>query len=454
MTADTPDPLRLAEYDAGAGVGLTEAERRPTLSPAGRARLDALLTDPYAPAWTHTAGDRLSAESVARSASAQSTTAWLVEHLATVRALPAYRGHVGPLVELGDFPLVDRSHLIADIGGFVPVGANLDLLVHGTSSGSTGHALQIPDQLEDVARTLTLVRDLVAARGVEWHPEPDRLALAYVVRQRQAFTYASTLSAFGEATMARLNLNAQVWPDRDRFLLRHDPQVITGDPTALAELLDPALTGRLHPLALVSGAAELSAALRGDLVGSYGCPVLDLYGLHETRPIAVSADGGPHVVLDRRVLVEILDPDGDPVAEGGRGEIVVTAGENPLLPLARYRTGDFGRLVRVAGRPAIADLEGRASVVFVAADGSPVPSVDLTQLLQAAGAHGWQVEQAADGRVAARVVRGDGERIVAALTSLLGSVVTVAVLDRLSDLGEGKPRRFASRVRAETRPRD
>ena len=134
------------------------------------------------------------------------------------------------------------------------------------------------------------------------------------------------------------------------------------------------------------------------------------------------------------------------VPEGARGEIVVTAGENPLLPLARYRTGDFGRLVTVDGRPAIADLEGRASVTFSAADGRVVPSVDLTQLLQAAGAHGWRVEQGADGAVAADVVRGDADRVRDALGALLGRPVAVRRLERLDELGEGKVRRYASAV--------
>ncbi len=441
---DAPDPLRLPEYVAGDAVALTEAERRPTLSAAGRVRLEALLADPFAPAWTHTVGDRLDAAAVVRAAEPLRVEGWLEPHLATVRALPAYRHHPGPLVELADFPLVDRAHLMADVGGFVPRDADLDQLVQGTSSGSSGHALLIPDHLEDVARTLTLLRRLVAGAGVGWRPEPDRLALAYVVRQRRAFTYASTLSTFAEAPMARLNLDPTTWPGRDDFLVRYDPQVVSGDPTALAALLEDGLVGRLHPLALVSGATEFSAGLRADLVAAYGCPVLDVYGLHETRPVAVSPDGGPHRVLDRRVLVEVLDPDGQPVADGERGEIVVTAGENPLLPLARYRTGDHGRLVVVDGRPAIADLEGRATVTFMASDGRGVPSVDLTQLLQAAGAHGWRVEQAFDGSVAADVVRGDADQARDALAALLGRPVAVRRLDRLTDLGEGKPRRYRS----------
>ena len=448
------DPLRLPEYAAQAAVALTEAERRPTLSAGGRVRLEALLTDPDAPVWTHTAGDRLDAEAVARAGVPRPTDGWLEEHLASVRALPAYRHHPGPLRELEDFPLVDRTHLMADIGGFVPLDADLDRLVQGTSSGSTGHALLIPDDLEDVARTLTLLRGLVAEAGVAWRPDASRLALAYVVRQRRAFTYASTLSTFDEALMARLNLDPAAWPGRDAFLVRLDPQVVSGDPTALASLLEPGLAGRLHPLALVSCATELSAALRADLEAAYGCPVLDLYGLHETRPVAVSPDGGPHRVLDRRVLVEVLDPEGRAVAAGERGEVVVTAGENPLLPLARYRTGDHGRLVMLDGRPAIADLEGRESVTLVAADGRRVPSVDLTQLLQTAGAHGWRVEQDAEGAVTADVVRGDTEQVRAALVALLGRPLVVRRLERLADLGEGKPRRYRSALSSEAARND
>jgi phenylacetate-CoA ligase len=280
--------------------------------------------------------------------------------------------------------------------------------VHGSSSGSTGRALLIPDDIEDTARTFHLLVALAEEQGVSWQPDPERMALAHVVHQRQAFTYASVISSFDQATMARLNLADGQWPDRGaraRFFEAQNPQAISGSPTSLAELLDPSLVAVLHPLVIFSGAMGLSGALRADLVAAYGCPVIDIYGLHETRPIASSADGGPFVVLDRRVHVEVVDEEGRQAAEGALGEIVVTAGENPLLPLVRYRTGDFGRLVDVDGRRAIADLEGREATTFLASDGSRVPCVDLTQHLQAAGSHGWSVVQDATGRVDAAIVR-------------------------------------------------
>jgi phenylacetate-CoA ligase len=192
----------------------------------------------------------------------------------------------------------------------------------------------------------------------------------------------------------------------------------------------------------------LAAPLRARLERAFGCPVLDVYGLHETRPIAVRSDDGPFRVLDRRVHVEVLDFRADvAMPEGEMGEIVVTAGENPLLPLVRYRTGDAGRLVRMPdGAVAIADLEGRENTRFRAADGTLVPCVELTQQLQAHGAEGWSVEQPADGSLRARIVGGDADGVQRALVALLSVPVSLERMLRLSELGEGKPRRYRSAV--------
>jgi len=437
------DPLEISDYEPNGYIALTDDQRWPALTPSARARLDDALTGPFAPPWNHRTGHRLDETAVGRARHPLPTAGWLDEHLATVRALPAYRRVPGPLDRLEDFPLVTREDLVADIGGFVPRGADLSGMVHGTSSGATGHALWIPDHVEEVARTFWLVVELVRAQGVDWRPDEQRMALAYVVNQRQAYTYASSVPGFGGATMARVNLGMEGWSGRDDYLERADPQVISGSPVSLAALLDPELRRRLHPLAIVSGATHLSAALRDDLSAAFGCPVLDIYGLHETRPIGVSVDGGPFVVLDRRVHVEVLDRSGEPVVPGERGEIVVTAGENPLLPLARYRTGDFGRLVEVDGRAAIADLEGREDTLFRSPEGRPVPTVDLTQQLQAAGARAWSVVQEADGKVAVRMVGGSAADIEERFAILLGPT-TVERLARIEELGEGKPRRYRS----------
>jgi phenylacetate-CoA ligase len=263
------------------------------------------------------------------------------------------------------------------------------------------------------------------------------MAVANLVFQQQAFTYVSVISSFAHRAMARLNLHPSSWVDlasRDRFLADADPQILSGHPTSLAELLDAGLDSLLHPTVIFSGAMALSAPLRVRLEAAFACPVIDVYGLHETRPIAARTDDGPFRILDRRVHVEVLDPRRDvAVRPGAVGEIVVTAGENPLLPLVRYRTGDFG-------------LEGRDNTRFRAEDGTLVPCVELTQQLQARGALGWSIEQHADGRLHAVIAGGDEAGIRLALTALLGVPIELRRVERLIDLGDGKPRRYRSTV--------
>ena len=430
------DPLGLQDYVPFGQVALTDEQRWPGLSVAGRERLAALEQHPHAPAWRHRVGHRLTPAEQQAATRQLPLDDWLSQHLALARTLPAYRRHTGPLDSLTDFPLIGREDLVDDIAAFVPPGADLGRMLHGTSSGSTGAALVMPDDPDELARGFHWLRGLV---GAHWEPMDHRVALVQTVFQRQAFTYTSVIPGFDEALMARLNLHPAAWAggatQRDAYLRDTDPQVISGTPTSLEVLLDPGLAAVLRPLALISGAMTLTAPLRRALEAAYDCPVLDVYGLHETRPIAVSDDGGPFAVAERRVHVEVL-----------AGEVVVTCGENQFLPLVRYRTGDYARLVSHRGRPALTNLEGREATVFVSATGVVVPCVDLTQQLQAAGARGWSVDQDAHGRVSAVVASGDQHRVTEALRLLLGHPVEVTQVRTLAELGPGKPRRYSSAI--------
>lgn len=448
--ADLEGVLALAEYAPGEAAVLSDAERWPTLDADGASRLDRWRRHPAAPRWTHATGDRLTAAQLERVRHPLPTEGWLGEHLETVRRTPRYRG-MPTDASLDDFPTIARADLVADLGAYVPLDADLDRMLHGTSSGSTGAALLIPDDVEEVARGFHLLVALAASAGAAVEPSGERMALMNLVHQRQAFTYVSVISSFAQRAMARVNLHPSAWTDIDarrRFLAEADPQILSGHPTSLGELVDAGLDDVLHPAVIFSGAMALSAPLRARLERAFRCPVIDVYGLHETRPIAARSDDGPFRVLDRRVHVEVLDPRADiAVPPGEMGEIVVTAGENPLLPLVRYRTGDVGRLVALdAGGVGIADLEGRENTRFVAGDGALVPCVELTQQLQAHGAQGWSVEQTADGAVRARIAGGDAEGVRRALSALLGVPAAVERVERLSELGEGKPRRYRSAV--------
>lgn len=107
-----------------------------------------------------------------------------------------------------------------------------------------------------------------------------------------------------------------------------------------------------------------------------------------------------------------------------------------------------GALVRLPdGGVGIDRFEGREHTEFVAADGSRLPAIDLTQHLQAHGGWGWRVEQAADRSVAVLLAGGDAAAIEAALGALFGPVpLAVTSVRSVGDLGEGTTRRSAPPV--------
>ncbi|MFD6165366.1 AMP-binding protein [Oerskovia sp. NPDC060287] len=462
-----PDAL-LGEYAPFGNVALDDAERWPTLTPDGAARLDALRRHPAAPVWVHATGDRLTAGDLpvlaatahrfaeraaegerdgtgdgggtdddrtgpgaegSRPATAQDVPAWVTDLVERAHAVvPRYRrardqrrSHARS--PLDDLPPVTRDDLRADLASFVPVDVDLSRVLEGTSSGSTGAAVVVPLHPVAVAADLALLQLLVRGAGATWTPHEDRLGLVNLVDQRAAFTYVSAMTGFDAASgrpgsrlgvplMARVNLDPGAWrdpADRSTFLRGTDPQVLSSSPLPLLALADlDAREGlRLHPAAVVSGAAHLSSPARARLRAAWGVPVVDLYGLRETGAVASRADDGPFVVVPRRVWVEILSDDGTPVPDGSPGEVVVTTDENPYLPLLRYRTGDRARIVRPhgpGGRVELHDLEGRSPVRYLHADGRWLGSVDATQVLQAAGIAAWQLHQRADGTIELTVV--------------------------------------------------
>lgn len=396
---------------------LTETERWPLLTENARRMLHRLYQHPHAPKYNHRCGDRLRREGLRRVGkyareleSARigwkpgEIPAWVRRFAKRcLEKVPVYRARGGSADDFLALPTVTRAELGREPWAFVPDDQPLDDLILYATSGRTGHPIEILSHPEVSSKYIPLLQRALAPHKVRLRGGAGRVSIITVCAQKSTYTYASVSMFLNGAGFAKINLNPSEWTspkDRVTFLDGCNPEIYTGDPIAFLELAKLKLRSR--PRALVSTAMTLLPKFRRQLEKRFCCPVIDLYSLNETGPVAVGVEGG-HRVFVPDVFVEVLRADGTPCDEDEHGEITLTTARNPFLALLRYRTGDWGRLTIGRGVPILKDLEGRPPVLFRHADGSVINNIDVTNALRGLPLAQFQLRQRADGSVLLRV---------------------------------------------------
>jgi phenylacetate-CoA ligase len=258
--------------------------------------------------------------------------------------------------------------------------------------------------------------------GVTLEGSSDRVSIATVCAQSYTFTYATLSSYLNEAGYIKVNLNPSDWRDPDDralFLDSCNPEVYTGDPISFLALARLPLKTR--PKALVSSAMTMLEGLKRELEDHFGCPVLDVYSMNESRFMAVNRGEG-YEIIPHYLYVEILDAEGNACSPSTRGEIVLTGGHNPFLPLLRYRTGDYAALEFRGKRPLLVEFEGRKPTVFINSSGRIVNNIDVTYALKHFPIGQFSLHQNADRSLVFRMreSRAEEEEVRAALMKLFG----------------------------------
>jgi len=393
----------------------TDDQRFPLLSPTGRRMLGRLREHPHRPRYNFQTGDRLTEEGLARvrAYAARLRTErvgwrpgglppWVPPFVAFCRReVPFYRRQLDWPDEFAGLPTTDREDLRREPWAFVPDSADLTGLIVYTTTGTTGNRLKILSHPEVSSCYLPMMETALEAHGVRLEGG-ERVSIINVCAQKQTYVFASVSSLLDGAGFVKVNLNPDDWNDPDdrvRFLDDCDPELYTGDPFSFSELMKLPL--RTRPKALISAATTLLPGLWRRLESHFGCPVLDIYSLNESGPVAF-ARGGDHEILPPDLYVEVLDSEGRPCPPGSRGEIALTGGNNPYLPLLRYRTADHAALDFSGPLPVLVGLEGRPPSVFRDGEGRIFNSIDVTIALRDLPLPFFALHQAADGALVFR----------------------------------------------------
>src|SRR6185503_16423776 len=163
---------------------------------------------------------------------------------------------------------------------------------------------------------------------------------------------------------------------------------------------------------IVTVGEMLSPAARRFLQEQFCGRVYDRYGAEEVGAVAVecSEHNGMHINVES-VIVEVVDAQGLPVADGQKGKIIITDLLNFNMPFIRYDTRDTG-IVRHDPCPCGLEvpriwIEGRYSA-FLTFDGRAINHLEFDAALD--GFMNvivqYQVAKIADRRVEIRIVPG------------------------------------------------
>ncbi len=173
---------------------------------------------------------------------------------------------------------------------------------------------------------------------------------------------------------------------------RKRPRMLFGYPSALSHIARHAQERSIAmndlgiKVAFVTS-ERLYDEQRGLISQVFGCPVANGYGGRDAGFIAHECpSGGMHLTAED-VIVELVDPQGQPVPVGQAGEIVVTHLATGDFPFIRYRTGDVAvmddsRCACGRSLPMLKEIQGRTTDFVVTSDGVVMHGLALIYILR------------------------------------------------------------------------
>jgi phenylacetate-CoA ligase len=329
-----------------------------------------------------------------------------------------------------------------------------------STSGSSGEPLAFFTDLRSKD-----FRKAADARNRRWlgvrRGEPVLSLWGSAIDQRRAAGLRGRLH--GLLTRERL-LSAYSLSDADMeryagIIRRYRPRLLVGYPSVLAEFARFCATRSLSfpsLTAIVCSAEALYQDQRETIESCFGVRVFNRYGCREVGAIAHETPASRGLVVNSdRILLEIVDADGEPCPPGVVGDFLVTDLDNYGMPLIRYRIGDRGcwsEAGQAAGGglpyPVLDRVDGRSLDVVTTPGGRRVGGTFWTILFRLRpGMDRFQVVQTADDRVTVRYVAaqplaaGAADFFRARIADTCGPDLDVA-FERVDDIPPGPGGKF------------
>lgn len=290
------------------------------------------------------------------------------EKLAQLAITPA---DITSLADLRHLPLTSRQDL--NNGGHLFQAADdREIVDIALTSGTTGTPVQVPYTRNDLTRLA--VNEAIAFWGAG--VRPGHRFLVCVTLDRCFIAGLAYYSGLVELGAGAIRSGAGQLARQWQLIKELRPTGLIGVPSFLLQIAD---WGRAHGYepsrmgvkSLITigepiRRADFTLTILGrELTEAWGAPIHVSYGATELETgISECQQGRGGHIHPELSLVEIIDEQGNQVADGEPGELVVTPLGVEGFPLIRLRTGDISRVHRAPcpcgwQTPRIGPIEGR-----------------------------------------------------------------------------------------------
>ena len=250
--------------------------------------------------------------------------------------------HLESLEELADLPFTTDEDLAANAPGLLMMSqSRIERVLSDATSGTTGSAKRVFYSEQDCENTIRLfmagLGELVfpGSATMICMPFSGPHGLGELISEAIRRLEAKPLKVGCGCSFEEL----RQWMENER------PDTFVGMPVPLLSMLRVLGKGSLQR-ALISADACPDSLVRSceEILGSrlfphYGSREMGLGGA-----ITCQAHAGMHL-RENNVIAEIIDENGRPLPDGETGELVITTIGMEAMPLIRYRTGDYTRIL-------------------------------------------------------------------------------------------------------------